>query len=132
MVDTKISSNLPSYAANSPGYAKAKDSAPPERQPLTAGGKVSPPQPVVNELPREQLEKASEIIAELAKDLKVDSELEFRVDESTGRGIITVLDSKTGEIIRSLPSEESLAIMRYIAEFNTAPSVGMLMDGVVK
>ncbi|MDA8362257.1 MAG: flagellar protein FlaG [Gammaproteobacteria bacterium] len=37
-------------------------------------------------------------------------ELEFRVDRQTHRVIVTVVDSRTHEVIRQIPSEEVLAI----------------------
>lgn len=36
--------------------------------------------------------------------------LEFTIDESSGRTIITVMDRETHEIIRQIPPEETLAI----------------------
>jgi flagellar protein FlaG len=40
--------------------------------------------------------------------------LSFRVDESSGRTVITVLDATTREIVRQIPSEEVLALARAI------------------
>ena len=36
--------------------------------------------------------------------------LQFRLDESTGRMIVTICDSETGEVIRQVPGEEALRI----------------------
>jgi len=127
MVDGKINSTLPRVAANSPDYAQ--EVAVRGRQQLPAGGKVSPPQPG-SDVVRRQLNEAAELISELVDNLNLDSELEFKIDDATGESIVTVLDGETGEIIRSFPSEESLAILRYIAEFRNIPRVGFLMDHV--
>jgi flagellar protein FlaG len=40
--------------------------------------------------------------------------LSFRVDEGSGRTVITVLDSATKEVIRQIPSEEVLALSRAL------------------
>jgi len=43
-------------------------------------------------------------------------ELEFAVDDASGRTIITVRNKETGEIIRQIPSEEVIALARAYAE----------------
>lgn len=40
--------------------------------------------------------------------------LEFRVDEDSGRTVVSVRDSQTGELIRQIPSEEVLRMARYM------------------
>ena len=40
--------------------------------------------------------------------------LRFSVDEDTGKTVVRVVDTDTGEIIRQVPSEEVLAISRSI------------------
>ncbi|MBI5862704.1 MAG: flagellar protein FlaG [Rhodocyclales bacterium] len=42
--------------------------------------------------------------------------LEFSVDDATKRVIVKVVDTETGELIRQIPSEETLAISRAIGE----------------
>ena len=42
--------------------------------------------------------------------------LEFRVDDDTGRVVVTVRDSQTGETIRQIPSEEALALARSLGD----------------
>ncbi|PCI19820.1 MAG: flagellar biosynthesis protein FlaG [Piscirickettsiaceae bacterium] len=42
--------------------------------------------------------------------------IQFSVHEETGRTVITVTDKETGEEIRTFPSEEVLAIAKFIAE----------------
>lgn len=98
-----------------------------ERQAAAANGKQQPPAADVVDL-QADLVKAAETISDLVQSVNLDSDLEFQVDESTGTSIISVLDGETGEVIRRFPSEESMAIARYIAEFAEAPKVGLLMD----
>ncbi len=40
--------------------------------------------------------------------------LSFRVDEGTGRTVITVVDTATHEVIRQIPSEEVLALSQAL------------------
>lgn len=37
-------------------------------------------------------------------------DLRFSVDEETGRTVVKVLDSRSGEVIRQIPPEEMLAL----------------------
>jgi len=43
-------------------------------------------------------------------------ELEFRVNEDTGRTVITVRDSATGEVIRQIPNDEALRLARLLGD----------------
>ncbi len=40
--------------------------------------------------------------------------LQFSVDDSTKRVVVKVVDTQTGELVRQIPSEETLAIARSI------------------
>jgi flagellar protein FlaG len=41
--------------------------------------------------------------------------LEFSVDEESGRTVVKVMDTKTDEVIRQIPPEEVLRILRHMA-----------------
>ena len=43
--------------------------------------------------------------------------LSFRVDQGSGRTVITVVDATTKEVIRQIPSEEVLAVSRALEAF---------------
>lgn len=47
---------------------------------------------------------------------KIQRSLHFSVNEATGRTVISVTDRETGEEIRTIPSEELVAIAEYLAE----------------
>ena len=119
----------PSVSASGPEGAPQKASVIPirERQVPAASGNSSPPQ-AVNDARIPEKFNPAEVMSELVQNLKLDSELQFEVDDSTGDSIVTVLDGQTGEVIRRFPTEESLAIARHIAEFADAPRVGLLLD----
>jgi len=44
--------------------------------------------------------------------------LQFSIDDATGRSVVKVVDSSTNEVIRQIPSEELLAITRSIDKFS--------------
>jgi len=58
--------------------------------------------------------KAIERINELSRGSRRD--LRFRVDESSGRTIITVINAVTKEIVRQIPPEELLAIAQTLEQ----------------
>ena len=43
-------------------------------------------------------------------------ELKFRVDEDSGRNVVTVVDKKSGDTIRQIPTEELLEVIARLAE----------------
>jgi flagellar protein FlaG len=67
-------------------------------------------EPVKSQLTEEVVSELNEAI------LGVRRELKFSIDEDSGRAVVQVMDSETGEMIRQLPSEEVLAVSRHIRE----------------
>lgn len=60
-------------------------------------------------------------ISNAVKELKdyvqnIQRDLQFTVDEDSGRTVITVTDAVTDETIRQIPSEEVLALARHLKE----------------
>lgn len=57
------------------------------------------------------------------------SDLSFLVDESTGRTYFKIVDSKTKQVIRQVPSEEILAMARKLRELGDPKAAsGVLVD----
>ncbi len=55
--------------------------------------------------------------------------LQFKLDEDSGRTVINVVDTKTGEQIKQIPSEELLEISRKIAaQLDTEAITGVLVQ----
>jgi len=54
--------------------------------------------------------KLNELMAQRQRNLN------FRVDEASGRTVITVLDATTKQIVRQIPAEEVLALAQAIEE----------------
>ncbi len=63
---------------------------------------------------KEDLEKAVSHLKEYVQNMKRD--MDFSVDDKTGRFVVKVYDSETRELIRQIPSEEMLAISRHLVE----------------
>jgi uncharacterized FlaG/YvyC family protein len=66
------------------------------------------------ELSQQALEKAVSQMAAYIQNTQRD--MDFSVDEVTGRVVVRVIDSDSEEVIRQIPSEEMLAISRHLAE----------------
>ncbi len=69
------------------------------------------PTPVEKEAP--ELQAAVETVKAKVNDLQ--RQLQFTVDEDSGRTIITVIDRESGKIVRQIPPEELLQIADRIA-----------------
>lgn len=48
----------------------------------------------------------------------IQRQLEFSVDEESGKTVIKVIDKESGQTIRSIPSEEVLAMQKRLKETN--------------
>ena len=44
-------------------------------------------------------------------------ELQFRIDEVTGRTVIKVIDADSDEVIRQIPSDQVVALIAHLQEF---------------
>jgi flagellar protein FlaG len=87
-------------AAKPPGGASARDSA----------GSVSQPEsPAHNE---HAVRAAVAAINRAAKALN--NSVELSLDSDSGRAIVRVVDSETGQLIRQIPSEEALELRRAL------------------
>src|SRR4051812_28015471 len=99
----------PVAVANDGGRGTATEAAAPAAPPtrslvVPASPASTPPEPIV----RETLEAVARDIQDYLK--RNGRNLEFNVDESTGRMVISVRDAATGELIRQIPGEEALAM----------------------
>jgi len=62
---------------------------------------------------RQQLEKVVERLEEFVGTLN--KGLAFRIDEESGRSIVTIYDKSSGAIVRQIPDEDILKLSRQIA-----------------
>ena len=66
------------------------------------------------ELSQEALEK---VVSQLNAYIQnTQRDVDFSVDDSTGRVVVRVIDSESEQVIRQIPSEEMLAISRHLIE----------------
>jgi flagellar protein FlaG len=100
--------------ASSGASARARP-APPPQQPVP--GQTQP-------APTQDLEQVRQAAETLNRQLEASAQnLRFSLDESTGKMIVRVVDTATGDVIRQVPSEELLAINRSLDRLQ-----GLLFD----
>lgn len=99
---------------------KNKQQIEPASAPVAGEGKVvpetgnSPPvaEPVnIRESIEKTVEQISEFVHANARGLR------FRVDDASGRTVVTVLNPNSGEVIRQIPSEEFLHIASELRRY---------------
>lgn len=97
-----------------------------EPQVLGASGEASK----VNDVPNTAQSKSSEEIVEELNEaiLGVRRELKFSIDQDSGKAVVQVLDSETGDMIRQLPSDEVLAVSKHIRDVLEASQSSPMSD----
>lgn len=80
-------------------------------QALPINGKQQPPQTANTVEVRQAVSKINEVVQSVQRDLS------FNMDEDSGKTVIRVVDTESGELIRQIPSEEVLAIASQLREF---------------
>ncbi|MEL0082213.1 MAG: flagellar protein FlaG [Gammaproteobacteria bacterium] len=70
--------------------------------------------PISSPLIAQEISRAVDIIMELAVD--IDRNLQFHVDEITGKTVVTVRDKQTDEVIRQIPNEEMLSMAQRLRQ----------------
>jgi len=65
----------------------------------------------------EQLKQAADTINQVMRQSNPSLEFEFSVDAGTKKPVVRVVDTTTGELIRQIPSEATLAIAHSIDQF---------------
>jgi flagellar protein FlaG len=58
----------------------------------------------------------------------VSRDLEFSVDDETGQQVLRVIDSKTGELIRQVPSDQILHVISQVQKATEGMLQGVLLD----
>lgn len=56
--------------------------------------------------------------------------LSFRVDEESGKDVVTIYEADTGDIIRQIPDEEMLEVLRRLREQTARYSSGLVNQTV--
>lgn len=126
-----LASNLPSRPAQDSSQLAKSDSA----QVAAATGNTSPKagnalpqqkQPVDQQQLRDAVNQINEYVQTVQRDLA------FSVDGESGRTVIRVIDSSSGELIRQIPSEEVLALASYLQDSGMdSMSSGAVKQGIL-
>jgi len=110
----QVSSQATAYAA--PDVPQRSQSANvPESSPAPAptGKQPAQGQTAGTQISQSQIEESVKHVTESLKSV-TSNNLEFSIDDSTGKTLVKVVDSSTKELIRQIPSEEMLAIAQAI------------------
>lgn len=81
-----------------------------EKVDLNAASPANPPEK--SEPSRKQVEDAADKVQKFVANQA--SNLQFSLDEDSGRTVVKVVDASTKEVIRQIPSEEILAIAKAL------------------
>lgn len=70
---------------------------------------------------------------ELLNQIVVPKSLSFRLDQESGRSVVTVFDNSTDEVIRQIPAEDALRVARKVKNLQDEmlQSIGILVDSKV-
>jgi flagellar protein FlaG len=82
--------------------------------------RATPQEPVSRKDLSELVEELSDLVQSVRR------ELEFSVDDESGRTVIRVIDSATGELVRQIPPEEVLTLVGRFRE----DQAGLVMERV--
>ena len=76
---------------------------------------------------REKLDKVVSELKEYVQTMQRD--LNFHVDDATGRVVVRVVETSTNKVVRQIPEEEVLALARRLEEMLDEMPKGMLLEG---
>lgn len=103
----QVSQSLPKAAVTPTRDVASVSPAVDEQQapPVAQAAKAAQPSP-------EQLDRAMSEVRRMVA--PVARNLQFSIDDATGRSVVKVVDASTNEVIRQIPSEELLQITRSL------------------
>lgn len=76
---------------------------------------------------REKLDKVVSELKEFVQTMQRD--LNFHVDDATGRVVIRVVETSTNRVVRQIPEEEVLALAQRLEEMLDDMPKGVLLEG---
>jgi len=113
--DIMSSQILKDVTARTPQASKQQDAEIQKRQDIAAtAGTDLPPEETKKEATLEQAEKVVEQLNNHAQ--SVNRDLQFSVDDDSGKTVIKVVNSNTAELVRQIPSEEVLRLSQTIRD----------------
>lgn len=99
----------------------------PSSQQANASSSATSAQPV-SSVSADDVKAAVEQMKDFAQVMS--RQLQFDVDDDSGRTVVRVLDKDSGDIIRQIPSEEVLALARHMRELMEAESASVAGKGM--
>ena len=92
---------------------------------------VSSSTPAVQPTPSVSKEDVEAAVAQMKDFAQVMSrQLQFDVDDASGRTVVRVLDKDSGDVIRQIPSDEVLALAKQVKEMMEAESAKVAGKGM--
>ena len=123
-ITSKIAVGGAADEVNTGESAKAKE-AQLERQELADARQAS-----ITEQIKVSREKIDKVVSELKEFVQtMQRDLNFHVDDATGRVVIRVVESSTNKVVRQIPEEEVLALARRLEEMLDEMPKGVLLEG---
>ena len=95
-------------------YSPTVNEKPVDRQESAANGNAVQSDAQTREVKESELNQAISQINNFVQQIQRD--LQFSVDEETGRTVIKVIDSESKEVVRQIPEEKLLEVARSIEE----------------
>ena len=117
---SSIKPQVSSTVVRDGGVSNAADSRPKQGLAGVAAASVTDeqstarPVPPAQDVSREQVEDAVATIQEFVQSVR--RNINFAVDDGSGRVVVKVTDSGSGDVIRQIPSEEALKLAENLSE----------------
>ncbi|MGQ7818037.1 flagellar protein FlaG [Metapseudomonas furukawaii] len=108
--------NLTSKSVNAAPVGSGQVRAPAKQESPEAVGEQARPKSESEE-DREPIAAAASSIQEFVQSIR--RNLNFDVDDSSGRVVVQVTDSESGEVIRQIPSEDALKLAESLSEMRS-------------
>jgi flagellar protein FlaG len=111
--------NIDTSTASKPVTVAAPTQVPAEVAAVAkAPAPTPPPEPRPSPATMDAIRAAAKQIDSFLK--SIGRSLDIRVDDDTGRTVVTVRDANSGDVIRQIPSEEALKLARSLGESSAA------------
>lgn len=113
------STNIQTISSATQVVAKTASSSPPKQSVAPLPGSGSHAEPARQILPAGNVSASSAEVKVAVEKLNtqilsLQRDLSFSVDEDSGRTVVRVIDSETGDVVRQIPTEQVLKLARQI------------------
>lgn len=124
---TRISPAITQTVSQVKPVSPSDKAADEKRQDVSADGQAVPQDD--SEKMRSKQQELEQVVSKMSDFVQsLERDLNFSIDESSGRTVIKVIDSQSDEVIRQIPSEEALALLRRQVEGKNDDPRGLLFE----